>query len=70
MENLTKRPKSEVLINRRRLQQDAGFFQVFFICGWPLLMLDSPEEMLGLEHTVLKKPCRTTCPCEGVVDAS
>ncbi len=25
-------------------------------------MLDNPEEMLGVEHTGLKKPCRTTCP--------
>ncbi len=34
------------------------------------LMLDNPEEMLGLEHTVLKKPVRTSCPCEGVVDSA
>ncbi len=33
-------------------------------------MLVNPEEMLGVEHTGLKKPRRTTCTCEYVVDAS
>jgi hypothetical protein len=34
-------------------------------------MLDNPEDMLGSEHIVLKKlGWRTSCPCEGVVDAS
>ncbi len=30
-------------------------------------MLDNPEEMFGVEHTSLKKPCCTSWPCEGVV---
>ncbi len=45
-------------------------YQIFYSFKRQALMLDNSEEMLGLEHTVLKKPIRTSCPCEGVVDAS
>ena len=34
----------------------------FSIFARQALMLDNPDEMLGVEHTSLKKPCRTSWP--------
>ncbi len=62
---LSGQSRQNLFLNRRR-QQNAGFFHGCVCFTRQALMLDNPEDMLCVEHTVLKKPCpcRASCPCQ------